>query len=430
LKGFIIMRLYARQSDISGKVRIPGSKSHTIRALFLASLAEGTSEIIDPLISNDALSAVDVCKALGAKIETRGNRYLVLGFGGVPQTPDDVINVGNSGTTLRIATMTAALGTGATVFTGDYQIRRRPLGPLINAINNLGAIAFSTRDNGMAPVVIRGRAKGGVTDLDAVSSQYLTALLLNTPLLERDTEIQLTRLNEVPYAEMTVWWLQRMGIQYQNQDFKKFFVKGGQKYHPFQMTIPGDFSSATFFMVLAAISGGEIQLENLDMSDPQGDKQILSILETMGAKVNYQNNLITIRGGELTGGEFDLNATPDALPALAVAGCFARGETRLVNAPQARLKETDRIQVMFEELSKLGADVEELPDGLIIRESKLKGARVSGHDDHRVVMALAIAGLNIPGETIIDTAEAMSITFPDFVQLINSCHGKLELREE
>ncbi|MCL6590558.1 MAG: 3-phosphoshikimate 1-carboxyvinyltransferase [Firmicutes bacterium] len=423
------MRLYARQSKIFGKVRIPGSKSHTIRALFLASLAEGTSEIVDPLISNDALSAVEVCKAFGAKVETLGNRYLVQGFGGIPQVPEDVINVGNSGTTLRIAAMTAALGTGATVFTGDYQIRRRPLGPLINAINNLGATAFSIRDNGMAPVMVRGRAKGGVTDLDAVSSQYLTSLLLNAPLLERDTEIHLIRLNEVPYVEMTLWWLNRLGIKYQNQDFKKFFVKGGQKYHSFQVTIPGDFSSATFFMVLAAISGGEIQLENLDMSDPQGDKRILSILETMGAKVTYQNNLITIRGGELIGGEFDLNATPDALPAMAVAGCFARGETRLVNTPQARIKETDRIRVMYEELQKLGADVEELPDGLIIRESKLKGAHVSGHDDHRIVMALAVAGLNIPGETVIDTAEAMSVTFPDFVTLINYCHGELELKE-
>ena len=206
-------------------------------------------------------------------------------------------------------------------------------------------------------------------------------------------------------------------------------INGGQHYAPFKMAIPGDFSSATFFMVLAAISGQEFALENLEMSDPQGDKQVLGILEAMGAKVSVERDLIRIKGQGLVGREIDMNAIPDALPAMAVAGCFASGETRLVNVPQARLKETDRIRVMYEELSKLGADITELPDGLVIKESKLKGGPVKGHDDHRIVMALAVAGLNIDGETVIDTAEAIRVTFPEFVSLVATSGGTVEWLE-
>ncbi len=182
-------------------------------------------------------------------------------------------------------------------------------------------------------------------------------------------------------------------------------------------------------MVLAAISGQEFTLENLDMSDPQGDKNVLTILEDMGAKVAYGKNSITIKGQKLYGRTIDMNAIPDALPAMAVAACFAEGETRLVNVPQARLKETDRISVMCTELSKMGADIKELPDGLIIKESKLKGCNVNGHDDHRIVMSLAIAGLNSTGNTVIDTAEAMNVTFPSFVDCIENCGGKIQLVE-
>jgi len=423
------MVLKVNKSRPCGRVFIPGSKSHTIRALFIASLAQGRSEISNPLISEDAMSAVDTCRALGAKIEMQGNKFIVDGFGGIPKTPDDVINVGNSGTTLRFGLGAAALGEGITVFTGDAQIRRRPLEPLIKALNNLGASVFSTRNNGLAPVVVKGKMKGGETELDSVTSQYMSSVLISAPLSEGDTEVRLTRLNEVPYVEMTMWWLDRQNIAYSNNGFKHFSIKGRQQYKPFNISIPGDFSSATFFAVQAAISGEEFILENLDMTDPQGDKMVLAVLKDMGAKVDIRKNEIRIRGNSLTGREIDMNPIPDALPAMAVAGCFAEGETRLVNVPQARLKETDRIQVMCRELSKMGADIKELEDGLVIRQSRLKGCRVDGHDDHRVVMALAIAGLNSEGNTVIDTAEAINVTFPEFVDLMNSCGGRLELMD-
>ncbi len=421
------MILKVKKSKVSGNVKIPGSKSHTIRALFMASLAGGESRVCNPLISSDALSAVEVCRALGAKIDFIDNKFIVNGFNGRPATPLDVINVGNSGTTLRIGIYVAALGEGYSIFTGDYQVRRRPLAPLINAINNLGGEAFSTNNNGMAPVVIRGKLKGGKTELDSVTSQFLSSVLISSPLVENDTEVILTRLNEIPYVDITTWWMDKMGIEYENHQYKSFYIKGNQRYKPFDVTIPGDFSSATFFAVLAAISGEEFVLENLDITDPQGDKAVFSILEDMGAKVTRKKDRILIKGNGLCGREIDMNAIPDALPAMAVAGCFAKGETRLINVPQARLKETDRIHVMCEQLQKMGANIEELEDGLIIRESKLTGCRVNGCDDHRIVMALAVAGLNSEGETLIDSAEAINVTFPEFVKYVSNCNGEIEI---
>ncbi len=423
------MILEVRKSKVSGKIKIPGSKSHTIRALFISSLACGKSEIINPLVSDDAASAVVVCRALGACIEPSENKYIVQGFNGIPGVPDDIVNVGNSGTTLRFGMASAALGEGCSIFTGDHQIRKRPLAPLIEALNNLGASVFSAKDNGMAPVVIKGKLRGGSTSLDSVTSQYLSSLLINLPLCEKDTEIVVKRLNEVPYVEMTMWWLNKQGIIYSHDDFKAFTIKGNQTYKPFCTTIPGDFSSATFFMALAAISGEEFILENLDISDPQGDKSVLSLLSYMGADVNTGKNSISIKGNKLIGREIDMNSIPDALPAMAVIGCFAEGETRLVNVPQARLKETDRIHVMCCELSKMGASIYELPDGLVIKQSNLKGCHVEGHGDHRVVMALAVAGLNIDGETSIHGAEAINVTFPGFIKSIDSCGGNIMITQ-
>ena len=427
------MILFVNKSKIQGSVEIPGSKSHTIRALFIASLAEGISEIKDPLSSDDADSAIRTCTSFGAQIHQSDELVKVRGFGGNPGIPVDIVDVGNSGTTLRFAVSLAGLcckDSGWTVLTGDSQIRKRPLAPLLEAVNDLGAEAFSTRTGGMAPVVVKGRMTGGYTSLDAVTSQFLSSLLICAPMLERDTRIEITRLNEVPYAEMTLWWLDRQKITYINEDFKSIEIKGGQIYRPFSIAIPGDFSSATFFAVLAAISGGTIELKNLDMSDPQGDKAVFAYLSAMGAVIehNGRTGSITVRGGNsLHGIEIDMNATPDALPAMAVAACFAEGRTKLVNVPQARLKETDRINVMRIELEKMGAKIKELPDGLEIEQSLLKPSALSGHGDHRIVMALATAGLCLDGETSIDTAEAMNVTFPQFAELAASCGGRLQM---
>lgn len=424
------MLLEVQKSPISGTVSIPGSKSHTIRALILASLASGRSVIRNPLDSKDARSAVVMCRQFGAAIEERDGCFFVDGFGGTPAVPDDVIDTGNSGTSILFGMGVASLCNGTAILTGDQQIRRRPVGNLADALTALGAESYSSRRNGLPPVVVNGPAQGGHTDLAAPTSQYLSSLLICAPLYAHDTHIHMTELMEIPYIEMTLWWLDKSGIAYNNDRFEDFRIVGRQRYNPFDITIPGDFSSATFFAVLAAISGGEIYMQNLDMTDPQGDKAMIGTLESMGAEVVVRDDGILVRGRELIGREIDMNATPDAICAMAVAGCFAEGETRLVNVPQARLKETDRIAVMREELAKMGADIVELNDGLAVRKSALRGAAVHGHHDHRVVMSMTIAGLCAEGQTSVDTAEAMCVTFPDFVDLVHRCGGNVTLKNQ
>lgn len=423
------MELHIEPSQLHGQVAIPASKSHTIRAVIVAALAADTSRIRNPLDSGDTASAVSTCRALGAEIET-GETWTIKGTGGAIRVPEDVIDVGNSGTTLYLALTMAALGTGYSVFTGDEQIRKRPVQPLLGALQSLGAEAFSTRGNGRAPVVVRGPLRGGQVAIHCPTSQYLSSLLLNCPLAQGDTEIHVLSLNERPYVQMTLDWLNEQGIRYTAEGLEHFFIPGGQTYHPYDKAVPGDFSSATFFLCAAAITGADLTLLGLDMNDSQGDKAVVQMLQAMGAQVEVQPEGIRIRGGPLEGGEFDLNATPDALPAMAVVGCCARGETRLVNVPQARLKETDRIAVMREVLTRMDGQVEELPDGLIVRQSHLRGTRLPGYGDHRVVMALAVAGLVAKGETIVDTAEAIQITFPNFVELMQQVGGKVKWQED
>jgi len=424
------MKFKVKKSQLKGEINIPGSKSHTIRALIFAMLANGKSEILHPLISSDTLSCLSMIEQFGAKVEKNENSWIVSGVGSNLPAPEDVIDVGNSGTTLYMGVAVAALIDGATVFTGDSQIRNRPAKPLIDSINDLGGEAFATRSNGKPPVVIKSKMKGGKTTVEAVTSQYLSALLMATPLLQNETEIDVPLLNEKPYVTMTLNWLDKMGIDYENRDYNSFLVKGGQTYSSFNESIAADFSSATFFLVAASITGADLLLKGLDFTDTQGDKEVVKILEKMGSAVEIGDNYIRIKGQTLRGGTFDLNAIPDALPALAVAGCFAEGETRLINVSQARVKETDRISVMCEELKKMGADIEELDDGLVIRKSKLVGTTLSGHHDHRVVMSLSVAGMIAEGETLIDTAESASVTFPEFKKLMNLIGAKIEEVDE
>ncbi len=420
------MELRCRPSTIAGVVDIPGSKSHTIRAVAIAALAEGVSHIRRPLVSADTEAAVRVYRSLGAAIEI-GEVWTVQGVGCRVQTPDNVVDVGNSGTTLYIALASACLGTGYTVFTGDEQIRRRSAGPLLQALETLGAMAFSTRDNGCAPLVVRGPLQGGQVCIECPTSQYLTSLLLNCPLALGDTQIEVPLLNERPYVQMTLDWLDQQGVCYEAEGLQRFRIPGRQRYTAFDRTIPADFSSATFFLCAAALGPAEVLVRGVDMTDSQGDKAVVHMLRAMGADITEGPEGLRVRGKGLHGADLDLNATPDALPALAVVAALAEGETRLGNVPQARLKETDRLAVMAQELRNLGADVTELDDGLVIRGGRLKGGRADGHGDHRVVMALAVAGLYADSPLTISTAEAIGVTFPTFVELMTGLGADMKM---
>ena len=427
------MLLTAKKSKLSGSVRIPGSKSHTIRAIAIASLAKGKSIIKAPLISNDALSAVACYRGLGAKIDTSDDKkWLIEGIGTDITPVISTIDIGNSGTALRLAAGSSALASPETTvtLTGDHQIQARPIQPLLDALNDLGASARSLKNNGCAPIEVSGTLKGGTTTIECITSQYLSSLLMACPLASGDSTINVTLLNEPDYVRITMDWLDMQGIQYTNNNWKQFVIPGGQSYQPFDRAIPADFSSATFFLCAGALLGGEILIRGLDFSDSQPDKAVADYLKSMGADISDTDEGILVKKSDLKGIEIDMNRTPDALPAMAVTAALAEGTTRLVNVPQARKKETDRIACMASELSKIGANVEELPDGLVIHGQggkNLKAAAVTGHHDHRIVMAMAIAGMALEGNTQIDTAEAMDVTFPEYVKLMTAIGANLNI---
>ena len=425
------MRVIVEKSRLQGAVVIPASKSHTVRAIAIAALADGQSTIRNPLVSCDTLSAVQSYRAFGAEIDTTcTNVWKVRGTNGRINVPKETIDVRNSGTTLRVAVGTAALSDGSAdiTLTGDEQIQSRPVEPLLQSLRDLGAKGESIRGNGKAPVKIAGPMTGGRTTIECITSQYLSSLLLAAPLAEGDTEIEVTLLNEPDYVQMTLDWLDRQKIQYEHDNMNWFRIKAGQSYKAFDATIPADFSSATFFLCAGAILDADITLKGLDFSDSQPDKAVTEYLRSMGADIDIEGNDVRVKNSTLVGCEIDMNRTPDALPAMAVTALFAKGTTRLVNVPQARNKETDRISCMGEELRKLGAQTEELNDGLVVHQNKgLKAANLDGRSDHRIVMALSLAAMAIDGQSVIDTAEAMSVTFPNYVELMQKLGAKMKM---
>ncbi len=420
-------------SFVGGKITIPSSKSQTIRALLLATFSKGVSIIHNPLDSQDTYSCIEACKAFGAiisNIPPRENEFVktlrVEGFG-VPTKPV-TIDCGNSGTTLYLAAGMAASSVHKITFTGDDQLKRRPVGNLLTSLQDLGAQIEKLTDGSLPqypPFTISGPLTGGRTTIECHTSQHLSALLLGAPLAKGDSEIMVPLLNEKPYVHITLSWLKAQHtLHSHNEDLSYFQIPGDQCFQPFEGTVNGDFSSASFFFCAAAITGGTITVEGLDYDDPQGDKQILAILETMGCTIAWKGNCVTVKGpkrNRLRGGYFDLNAMPDALPVLAVTACFAQGITKLGNVPQARIKETDRIAVMYQNLSILGAEVQEREDALIIHgKGSLQGGTCDGFGDHRIIMAMAIASLSCDGPLTIKGTEAVDVTFPTFFQLLES----------
>ncbi len=424
---------------------MPSSKSHTIRALLIAACADGTSRIENVLDSADAASCIAAIRTLGATVNVSPERGAAGGLavevippaggilGGGAGHPAAHIDVGNSGTTLYLLTGLAALRPGGICFDGDESIRRRSAALLHDALRELGATVTppagdpeGARGAGYAPYCVTGPPQAGRTvAVESPTSQYLSALLLMAPLIPAPmsesstgvtTGFDIRLLYERPYVDMTCWWLDRQGIEYSRQGYEFFGVRAGQRYRPFERALPGDYSSATFWFCAAAVTGGSVEVRGLAPDDVQGDRQVLEILRELGCSVEQEADVVRVSGPVTSGGRFDLNAMPDALPALAVVGCFAPAPVELVNVPQAREKETDRIAVMAAELGRLGARVEELTDGLVVypAESTLPGGTVSSHGDHRVAMAMAVAALGASGPVAIEDAGAAAVTYPEF----------------
>ncbi|MGA9098427.1 MAG: 3-phosphoshikimate 1-carboxyvinyltransferase [Methanotrichaceae archaeon] len=413
-----IMIASVERSEISGEVYAPPSKSYTHRAILITALGPG-GIVKRPLISADTRATIAASEAFGAEVSVN-DEIKIRGVSDKPQTPEDVINVLNSGTTMRFCSAVASLTDGA-VLTGDASIRTRPNGPLLSALSDLGANAFSIRKNGKAPLVIQGKMKGGIARLNGgVSSQFLSALLIAAPLAQSDSRILIEgKLKSRPYAEITLDMLKEGGVRVDVQA-QEFFVPGNQTYNLRGYTIPGDFSSASYPLAAAAVTGGEAIVKGI-LPSRQGDSAIIDILRRMGAEVSWDMELgnLKIKGGELKGVDIDASLTPDLVPTIAVLGAVAKGKTVVYNAEHVRHKETDRLHAMATELHKMGANISERPDGLEVIGGRLHGADVNGYDDHRLVMALTIAGI-IAGGTRIKTAESVDVSYPGFFEAMKS----------
>ncbi len=430
-------------SQLNGTVTPPSSKSHTVRGLFIATLAQGKSLLRNALNSKDTQAAIAVCKALGAIITTSepnpisGGIDIEIESTGVPFTNSETkFFSGDSGITTTFAIPIIGLRKNSAeeaILDCGEQMRSRPILPLIKALSTLG-IEIKNLTNQSFPISLKDALTGGYAEIDGVNSQYLSSLLMSLPCAQKDSEIVVHNLHERPYVDMTLSWLDEQKIQYGyfKKDKKEMFqIKGRQIYQPFQKNIPGDFSSASYLIAAATLLEGEVTLEGLDMQDPQGDKKLIPILQQMGAEIIIEKDRLKIINksskNNLTGTTIDCSDMPDLVPTLAIIGTQAKGKTTLINAAHARIKETDRINSMVTELKKMGAQIEEKEDGMIIHESKLSGAKLHGYNDHRTIMALSLAGLLADGKTEIDTAEGIQKTFPNFVEAMKSLGARMEM---
>ncbi|HIE33942.1 MAG TPA: 3-phosphoshikimate 1-carboxyvinyltransferase [Candidatus Altiarchaeales archaeon] len=416
------MNLIVKPVDwIEGTVKAPPSKSYTHRAIIIASLADGRSIIHEPLISGDTIASINACKSLGSGIEVKERKLTIDGNSGRPEPIESIINVQNSGTTIRFMASVSALCNRKVTLTGDESIQKRPIGPLLKALEQLGAQVSSSK--GRPPVTVHGPMKGGKCTIKGdISSQFISSLLISLPLTERGGEILIEgKLKSRPYVEMTLEMLQRFGARIDSY-INKFRIKGNQVYGGIEYTVEGDYSSSAFIMAAASLIDSKLRIENLCSESKQGDRKIVEILDKMGSEIRTGRNYVEIRGdGNLNGIEIDMSDIPDLVPIVAVLGSLANGKTLIKNVGHLRYKESDRLHSITTELRKIGADIRERKDYLEINGVKeLKSAKLHGWNDHRIVMSLAVVALRANENVVIDSAESIGISFPEFIETMKA----------
>lgn len=414
-----------RPSKLSGSIQIPPSKSHTHRALLFSMLGQGTSRITNILDSPDCIAMIDAISEFGTIVHRSDTDLEIKGYF---RAANDIIDAGNSGQILRFIGGISALLPSYTMITGDSSVRaRRPIKPLLNGLRQLGALAESARGDGYAPICVRGPIHPGRCKLSGEDSQPVSALLIATSFLNGFSEIFVENPGETAWIDLTLNWIARLGGHVENRDYTHYVVKGGLNYSGLTFSVPGDFSSAAFPIAAALITESKLIIEGLDPNDTQGDKQLITILQKMGANIHWEDQDLIVEPSYLKGMFIDVNYCIDALPIIAVLGCFAEGQTTLYNAEIARYKESDRIKSICEELKKMGADISEMPDGLVVHTSSLKGCEVDSHRDHRIGLSLAVAALGAKGSTILRGAECISKSYPNFVSDFQKIGAEIEL---
>ena len=416
------MNCKVEKSKISGHMICPANKSYSHRAIFLASLAGNNSKIDNVLFSADTIATIETCRKFGAEIEESNTSIIVK----KPINTNKIvpeIDAKNSGTTIRIASGIASLFTKEITLTGDSSLQKRPMQPLLDALESIGAKCIST--NGMPPIKITGKILGGDVSIPGnFSSQFISALLICSPLTEKGINLVIEgNLVSKPYLDATIATMKNFGVTVQTLIPYKRYKIIPQVYKPSTFTVPMDFSSLALLLSTSVLNGENVVIHGKMGNLPQGDEVFIDILEQLGITVSIKEDQTTIQSPErLNGGRFDLSNSPDLLPPLAILALKTTNPIEIINVKHARLKETDRISILARELIKIGIRVQEKEDGLILESPKeLKAATLNSENDHRLFMAFCIAGMYI-GNCVVTDHESVAVSYPDFIKDMNK-HG-------
>ncbi|MEJ2280504.1 MAG: 3-phosphoshikimate 1-carboxyvinyltransferase [Candidatus Bathyarchaeota archaeon] len=403
-----------KTESISGSVSAPPSKAYTHRMLIASSLSNGVSKVLNPLVSEDTQATLRAVNAFGVKTEINENYWTIYGQESVT-TPSDVVDCRESGSTLRFMIPVAALASGPSSFLFGASFENRPITPLLRSLQDLGAESTVNKNS---VSVCGGGINGGRTSIRGdISSQFISGLLFACPKAKKDTEISIsTPLESKGYVEMTLEVLVEHGLEGSiNPNLSKLWIPSNQNYSPCDHVVPGDFSSAAFLFAAAAITSSKITVKNLNYNTSQGDIAILEILGDMGGLITVGNDFITFEGNQLSAVDIDAKDIPDLVPICAVLACYAHGTTEIFHAHRLRYKESDRLDSMYRELKKMGANITQKEDGLIITgSSDLHGTIIDSHNDHRIAMACAVAALGVKGKTKIQNVECINKSYPNF----------------
>jgi len=419
------MKCKVEKAKLTGIIACPPNKSYTHRAIFLASLAKGKSVIRNVLLSRDTIATINACKAFGAEISIDGSTVTVESKGKViPQKSE--IDAANSGTTIRISAAIATLSDTKIILTGDSSLKKRPMQPLLDALGKLGAACTST--DGKPPITVKGKILGGNTNISgSVSSQFISALLMAAPKTEKGITLEIEGdLVSKPYLDATVATMKKFGAFVNTiLPYKKYNIPK-QDYKPIDFTVPSDFSSVALILSAAVLIGDNMSIIAPVGDLPQGDREMLSHLEKLGVQVNIGDDVITVKSPQLLkGGRFDLSNTPDLLPPIAILALKTSGPIEIFNVRHARFKETDRIAILAQELSKLGVNVTEKEDGLILNAPGIiKSAELNSFEDHRLFMAFSIAAMFVGNCTVTDP-DSVDVSYPTFIDDMNRIGAKI-----
>ena len=407
------------------EVSVPGSKSYTHRMLIAAGLSDGVCTIQNALDSEDTTLTLSALKQWGVAAERSRGGLVVTGRGGALNACDEAVFLGNSGTSMRLLTAVAALARGKTILTGGARMQARPIQDLLDGLAQLGVTARSTAGNGCPPVEVMGGAvDGGRVRLNcSVSSQFLSALLLIAPCTRRGIEIVVTQGPvSRPYVDITLDSLARFGVASDRRGYEWFKVAGGQRFRAGAYAVEPDCSQASYFWAAAAVTGSTVTVKGITADSRQGDIRLLDVLAQMGCRVAKSAAGLAVSGARLSAVDVDMGDMPDVVPTLAVVAAFARGKTLIHNVSHLRAKESDRLAVVVSELNRIGIEAGCDANTLWVQGGSPRGAAVETHDDHRIAMSFAVAGLKTPGIVIMDET-CVQKSFPTFWEIFDGLYG-------